>query len=193
MKKSPEGQLTEDAPEKKREWKKKGYLWNSWNRVLGSQNVRSRSRSLSVVVSSISTSGFSVTRPWEDPFKSKRLWTPYSDQNTFPITTKRTCLYWMAESNSLTIFEMKLDAWSRNYGADAQYHLSLHLSCKLDAVQAKEPGDKGTFTCPDVVVVGWKHPQKHLCHAFKWKDWRTRWRPNDCVLWLGGMQRHKNG
>jgi hypothetical protein len=35
----------------------------------------------------------SVVRPWEEPFRSKRLWMRYSEQNRLPITTKRVWNY----------------------------------------------------------------------------------------------------
>lgn len=90
-----------------REREKRSHLQNSWNQTFCSLNIKLRSRSLRVVVDSIWDSGFSVTRPWEEPFKSKRLWMAYSVQNKFPIMTKRTC--------STVVIKDKLDetkAWT---------------------------------------------------------------------------------
>lgn len=53
-----------------------------------SLNSYSRSRSFSVVVSSIST--LSADRPCVEPFKSNRRWIRSSVQNMLPITTNRT-------------------------------------------------------------------------------------------------------
>jgi hypothetical protein len=52
-------------------------------------NSYSRSRSFSVVVSSIST--LSAERPREDPFRSNRRCMQRSVQNMLPITINRTC------------------------------------------------------------------------------------------------------
>ena len=66
------------------------HLWNSWNHCLFSLKMKFRSRSFRVVYWSISVCGLSVVRPRDEPFRSKRLWIGYSEQNRFPIMTKRT-------------------------------------------------------------------------------------------------------
>lgn len=49
------------------------YPMSSWYQERCKRNTKLRSRSLSVVVSSISPSDLSVVRPCEDPFRSNRL------------------------------------------------------------------------------------------------------------------------
>ena len=67
------------------------YLISSWNQFRCRRKTKLRSRSLRVVVSSISPSGLSVVRPWEDPFRSNLLCILYSEQKRLPITMKRIC------------------------------------------------------------------------------------------------------
>jgi hypothetical protein len=66
------------------------HLWNSWNHCFFNLNMKFRSRSFRVVYWSISVCGLPVVRPIDEPFRSKRLWIELSEQNRFPIMTKRT-------------------------------------------------------------------------------------------------------
>lgn len=66
------------------------HLRNSSNHCFCNRKIKLRSRSFRVVYSSISACGLSVVRPRDDPFRSNRLWIVWSEQNRFPIMTKRT-------------------------------------------------------------------------------------------------------
>lgn len=115
--------------------------------------MKFKSRSLRVVVGSISDSGLSVRRPWEEPFKSKRLWMAYSVRNRFPMITNRT---WLDQSH---------------YGKNGDlnmvkgvccYYLLLCSAGQLNAMKTVKFGDECVFKCPDVLIVSGKHPDKHL-------------------------------
>lgn len=69
------------------------YHLSSWNQDCSRRKTKFRSRSLRVVVSSISLRGLSVVRPWEEPLRSNLLWIRYSEQNTLPITINRVCFF----------------------------------------------------------------------------------------------------
>lgn len=84
--------LTAKETQEKHNAENKNYLMRSWNQLCCRRNTKLRSRSFRVVVSSISSSGLSVIRPWEDPFKSNRLWIGYSEQKRLPITMNRVWL-----------------------------------------------------------------------------------------------------
>jgi hypothetical protein len=66
------------------------HLWNSWYQCFCNLNIKLRSRSFKIVYSSISVCGLSVVRPRDEPFRSNLLWIKWSEQNRFPIMTKRT-------------------------------------------------------------------------------------------------------
>lgn len=65
------------------------HVMSSWNQLRCRRNTKLRSRSFRVVVSSISSSGLSVMRPWEDPFRSNRRCIRYSEQNKLAMTMNR--------------------------------------------------------------------------------------------------------
>jgi hypothetical protein len=69
------------------------HLLNSSNHCFCNRKIKLRSRSFRVVYSSISACGLSVVRPRDDPLRSNLLWIVWSEQNRFPIMTKRT---WVA-------------------------------------------------------------------------------------------------
>ena len=74
------------------------HLWNSWYHCFCNRKIKLRSRSFRVVYSSISAGGLSVIRPRDDPFRSNRLWIVWSEQNKFPIMTKRTWVVSMKDT-----------------------------------------------------------------------------------------------
>lgn len=83
------------------------HLQNSWNQDFCNRKIKLRSRSLSVVVGSMSASGLSVVRPNVEPFKSKRLWMTYWEQNRFPMMTKRTWSLWSVINNISCVYTKK--------------------------------------------------------------------------------------
>ena len=140
------------------------YFISSWNQFFWRWNTKLRSRSFRVVVSSISSAGLSVERPWEDPLRSNRLWIRYSEQNKLPITMNRvwyltTIVNWASEIISSMNKALNMSNSVYFLFISNTYLLTTN---RFDTMHAIEFCHKGIFVPANMLVITWKHPYKDL-------------------------------
>jgi hypothetical protein len=134
------------------------YLISSWNKFNCRRKTKLRSRSLRVVVSSISPSGLSVVRPWEDPFRSNLRCILYSEQKRLPITMKRV---WFPNKRYDQTWK-KVPLTSKT--VETKYFSSTYLwsTNRFNTMHTKELCHQWIFIPANMLIITGKHPNKHL-------------------------------
>lgn len=134
------------------------YHFSSWNQDCSRRKTKQRSRSLRVVVSSISSRGLSVVRPWEEPLRSNRLWIRYSEQNTLPITINRVCF----SQHNLQVFIWLYFVTSIHTVQIRKVDTNLLTSNRFDTVNPQKFCYERILVLTHMLIVTGKHPDEHL-------------------------------